>query len=105
MSGIVEVIMNFADSEDYGRIKVVGQQFECDEKRCEFLMNKNAVKLINYIQDEITEEVVQAVANAIVEEAEERNKDVETIVEEIIDESVDEAVEEVFNKKKKTSRK
>lgn len=83
---LVEVIMNFADSEDYGRIKVVGQQFECDEKRYEFLMNKNAVKLIDYIQDEITE-------------------DVETIVEEIIDESVDEAVEEVFNKKKKTSRK
>lgn len=79
----VESIMRFTDKVEFVR-RNAGEVFYCTEERYNYLKSKNAVKLIE-----------------IVEEKEEISE------EEVVNEIVDEAVEEVFEKpkKKKTSKK
>jgi hypothetical protein len=99
----VESIMRFTDKVEFVR-RNAGEVFYCTEERYNFLKNKNAVKLIEIVEEkeEISEEV-QAVANAIVEEAFEQDKTIEEVVNEIVDEAVEEGFEKP--KKKKTSKK
>jgi hypothetical protein len=100
----VESIMRFTDKVEFVR-RNAGEIFYCTEERYNFLKNKNAIKLIEIVEEkeEISEKEVQAVANAIVEEAIEQDKTIEEVVNEIVDEAVEEGFEKP--KKKKTSKK
>lgn len=91
----VKVLKNFNDVEEnktfrkiYDNNKTMeqneneGSVFYCTKERYNYLLKKNAVELIEVVEEkeEITEEEVQAVASAIVEQAQEENKIVEEML-------------------------
>lgn len=99
----VRVLKYFRDKEEK-KERFIGEEFECTKERCNYLLEHNAVEIINNVP-EITEEQVQAVANAIVEEAMEQDKTIEEIVDEIVEEAVDEVVDEIITKKRRKTNK